>query len=229
MSNSLSVPSVCSVVYNFPSNSKFGKNIPKSKIYDNASPSAKIKEMFVKQVDKITWSYKLSPETINLPAKNGVNEIQIFTIALKTEELKKEILQTIDKAIPSRILFIVTFKDKIKYTAAYKRSSEADKSKLVVSSYFETDWISNDAKVVILPVALDMQGLYQQLLKSIIPMPAREKESMDAFINRLGMVTQWEREIEKLNNKLKHTKQFNRKVEINTQLRKLKNQITEEK
>ena len=76
-----------SILYNFPKQAAFGRKLPKSKIYEYASPTSKVKEMFVRQVEKIIWSYKLSPETINLPVKGGVQEIQVFTIVLKTETL----------------------------------------------------------------------------------------------------------------------------------------------
>ncbi|MFC1509800.1 DUF4391 domain-containing protein [Candidatus Omnitrophota bacterium] len=63
--------------------------LPKNKIFEHASPTSAVKKLFVREVEKIIWSYKLSPETINLPAKVGILEIQIFTIILKTGTLKK--------------------------------------------------------------------------------------------------------------------------------------------
>lgn len=212
-------------LYDFPDNAKFGKNIPKSKIYENANPSTKIKELFVKQVDKINWSYKLSPETINLPAKGGVQEIQVFTIELKTDKLKQEVLHTIDKVIPSPILFVISFKDKIKYSAAYKRPNEADKSKWVISCYFETDWIPKNAQSANLPVALDMKSFYQQMMTILIPLNLKEGENIDSLITRVEEIQKLERECDKLEKRIKKEKQFNRKVELNAEIRKLKQKI----
>lgn len=39
--------------YVFPASTSFGKVLPKSKIYEKATPSAKVKDLFVKQVDQI--------------------------------------------------------------------------------------------------------------------------------------------------------------------------------
>lgn len=214
-----------SLLYNFPSNAAFGRVLPKSKIYEHASPGSRIKELFIREVGKITWSYKLSPETINLPAKGGVQEIQVFTILLKTGKLSHEVLQTIDKAIPSPILFVVRSGKQVQYVAAYKRQSEADKSKWVVSSYFETDWVNEDAERVKLPVVLDLRSLYRTILKNIIALPARDQETIDELVVRIDRLRIKKLEVAKVQTRLKKEKQFNRMVKINAELRSLKQEI----
>ena len=82
------------------SKAAFGKGVPKSKIYEHATPGSRVKDLFVKEVDKIIWSYKLSSTTSNLPASSSVQKIQIFTMALKTGELSQDVLPMIDNAIP---------------------------------------------------------------------------------------------------------------------------------
>jgi len=161
-------------LYDFPENAAFGRPLPKNKIYEHASPTAKVKDMFVREVKKIVWSYKLSPETVNLPAKGEIQEIQVFTIALKTGTLKHEVLRTIDKVIPSPIFFVIGFEKRIRYVAAYKRQSEADKNKWVVSRYSESNWMPDDTGRVTLPVVLDLGALYHTMLRSIIPLSARK-------------------------------------------------------
>ena len=224
MSSSFILPP-SSFQYTFPSNAAFGRVIPKSKIYEHASPSTRIKELFVREVEKITWSYKLSPETINLPAKEGVQEIQVFTITLKTGKLSHDVLQTIDKAIPSPILFVVNFDEQVRYVAAYKRPSEADKKKWVVSGYFETGWENKDVERIELPVVLNLGALYRTILKDIIPLSVRKNESLDGLVARLDILRIKEREMFKVQARLKKEKQFNRKVEINRALNELKSEI----
>jgi hypothetical protein len=216
-----------SLFYNFPKQAAFGRVLPKNKIHEHASPSSKVKGLFVLEVEKIVWSYKLSPETINLPAKNGVQEIQVFTIALKTGTIKHDVLQAIDKAIPSPILFVLTFNGKMRYVAAYKRPSEADKSKWVVSSYFETDWVPDDTKRTELPIVLDLGALYQAILKGIIPMPTRKNETIEELVARGDRLRIKERESAKIEANLKKEIQFNRKVEINAELRNINQEIEE--
>src|SRR5947209_14991383 len=113
-------------MFDYPKQAEFNRIVPKSKIYGFGKPSRGVRSRFAAQVSEIVWKYKLSPETINLPARHGVEEIQVFGIALKTGEVAEEILRTIDRAIPSPIFFELTSGGRIKFMAAYKRPSEAD-------------------------------------------------------------------------------------------------------
>jgi len=211
--------------YAFPKAAAFGKVLAKSKIYEHAAPSSKVKRHFVKEVEKIIWAYKLSPATINLPAGSGVQEIQIFTIGLKNGELSQEVLQTIDKAIPSPIIFELVYGGKIRYTASYKRPSDADKSKWVVSSYFQSGWMNSDGPASELPVVLDMRTLYQSLLLSLSPLPSRQGEDLDSLVSRVDRLHVKEREAKKLESRIKKERQFNRRVELNRTLNDLKQKI----
>jgi hypothetical protein len=222
-----SCPLVVPKFYTFPDSAKFGKMLAKSKIYKHATPSSKVKELFVREVEKITWDYKLSPSTINLQASDGVQEIQVFTIRSRTVSLSREVLQTIDKAIPSPILFILSYNGKCRYIAAYKRPSEANKSKWVVSSYFETEWVKEGLEKRELPVVLNMGALYYTILKAIIPLPIRKSESLIMLVLRVDQLRIKEREVDKLESRMKKEKQFNRKVELNRSLNELKTKIVE--
>ncbi len=212
-------------LYNFPEAAAFDRVIPKSKIYQHATPSTKVKNLFVQQVEKITWAYKLSPATINLPASDGVQEIQVFSISLRTGELSIDVLNAIDKAIPSPILFELEYGGKTKYAASYKRPSEADKSKWVVSSYFQSGWLDGKSPISELPVVLNMGALYQSFLTSLSPLPFKKGENLDSLVSRVDLLRVKEREAEKLENRIDKEKQFNRRVELNRSLNKLKQEI----
>lgn len=186
-----------SFLYEFPPNATFGKVLPKNKIYENASPTAVAKTLFVREVDKIIWSYKLSPGTINLPAKGDIQEIEVFTIFLRTGTIKDVVLSTIDKAIPAPILFVLSYENRSRYVAAHKRQSDADKNKWVLSSYFRTEWIPDDTKRIALPVVLDLRALYHSILKGMIPISARQNETLAELINRVEELRTKERESSK--------------------------------
>lgn len=127
-------------MFSFPKQAEFNRVLPKSKIYAHAKPGKAVKNLFVSQIGEIVWKYKLSPETVNLPARHGITEIQVFEIALKTEELDQDVLRTIDKAIPFPILFQLTHGDRIRFATSYKRPSDADSTKWVIEASFQTDW-----------------------------------------------------------------------------------------
>lgn len=217
--------SCVSALFDYPGNAAFGRVLPKNKIYEYASPTTGVKELFVKQVDQIVWKYKLAPETINLPATRAVPEIQIFHVTLKNGELKEDVLRCLDKAIPFPIIFELYYDGKSKNIACYKRPSEADSTKWVVSEYFSTEWITEDTMREPLPVALDLGALYERLLSPLMPYPAIRKEHLQDRVARMEKIRAKQRELEKSEARLNKEKQFNRKVEINAEIRNIKHEI----
>ena len=217
-------------LFEYPKNAEFGRIVAKSKIFERVKPNRQLQEAFASQVKKIVWRYKLSPKTINLAETDKLKEIEIFELPLKTS-LKKEqfdtkILHCIDKAIGHPIVFHLTHADRIKVVDTYKRPSEADANKWVVDNeYFETDWLPEKSVRQNLPVVLNLSGLYETILRELIPLDSRKDESLDAHIERMGQVLAKGREYEKLDTRMKNEKQFNRKVEMNAELRVLGDEI----
>ncbi len=213
----------------YPKQAAFGRVLPKNKIYEHAEANTRLKELFVKQVEQIVWQYKLAPETINLPSRPGVPEIQIFSVQLKSTELHEDVLRCIDGAVQFPILFELNRgqgnQAKTQVVAAYKRPSEADASRWVLSNYFATDWMPAATVRTVLPLALDMAQLYAALLQCLLPMSARQQEALPDWIMRVETAAAKRRELEKAQARLAKEKQFNRKVEINATLRQLKAEL----
>ena len=220
---------IANALFTFPAQARVGRVMPKSKIYMHGKPNAALRALFVAQVESITWAYKLAPETINLPAKPDVPEIEVFEIALKTADLSHAVLRCIDKAIPFPILFNLRFEGRTQPVAAYKRPSEANAAQWVVGDYHAAPWqadsLANSQAKPSLPVALDLQGLYGQLLRQHLSKPARAGETLREQLARLAELASKQLELDKLALKLEREKQFNRKVELNAHLRHLRQQL----
>lgn len=211
----------------YPKQAAFGRTLPKNKIYEHSGANTRLKDLFVEQVEQIVWQYKLAPETINLPAKAGVPELQIFSLQLKTPDLNLDVLRCIDGAVQFPIIFELSFDGRTQVIAAYKRPNESDASRWVLSDYFATAWLPSDIERAAMPLALDLGGLYEQVLHRLIPTPARPQESLADLVARVELVGAKQREVEKATSRLAKEKQFNRKVEINAHLRQLKNELEE--
>jgi hypothetical protein len=194
-----------SVLFSYPKQAQFGRVLPKNKIYQHASPSPAVKALFVQQVEQIVWQYKLAPETVNLPAKPSVPEIQIFDISLKSPELNHEVLRCIDKAIPFPIIFQLHHDHRIQPIATYKRPNDADSSKWVIDGYFSKGWLPEES--------------------TREPLPQRELEPLKEHVERIGQWQSKQNEYQKHQSRLNKEKQFNRKVELNAQLRRLKTEL----
>lgn len=215
-----------SALFAYPKQAEFGRVLPKNKIYEHSGANTRLKDLFVEQVEQIAWRYKLAPETINLAAKPGVPEIQVFAIQLKAPELHQDVLRCIDGAVQFPIIFELTqgqgAEARTQVVAAYKRPSEADAASWVCSDYFASGWMSATSERTPLPLALDLGGLYEQLLHRLVPIAARPHEALRDLIARTEVVMAKTREIAKTEARLTKEKQFNRKVEINATLRQLR-------
>ena len=214
-------------MFQFPKQAEFNRVVPKSKIYAFGRPTRAVKNRFVSEIHEIVWKYKLAPETVNLPARQGIEEIQVFAVALKTEELGEPLLRIIDKAIPSPIIYQITFQNRIRFAAAYKRPSDAATGKHVIETYFTTAWQPATEPLPPLPVVLDLGALYEEMLRRIIPLPRRPSESLAALVQRVVQLRTAERESAELNARLRKEPQFNRKVEINAAIRANKTKLAQ--
>ena len=98
----------------------------------------------------------------------------------------------------------------------------------MVEQYFSSPWLSIDEANYVkthLPVALDLNGLYEQILKELVPLAATEGEGIKEQTDRFNLIAQKQKEIEQLQRKMHNEKQFNRKVLMNSQLKTLKQQL----
>lgn len=223
----MSQASIPPALVSFPAQARVARVVPKSKIYEHGPVTTALRDKFVAQVEQITWAYKLAPETINLPARSGVAEIQVFDIVQKAAELDEDVLRAIDRAIPLPIIFQLHHEQRTRMVAAFKRPGEADAGKWVIDGYFAGSWLPADSPRQSLPVALDLHGLYEQLLRSLLPLPARPGESLPEQLQRLNRLRSLQSEHAKLDARLHKEKQFNRKVALNAQLREIQNEIAD--
>jgi len=214
-------------MFDYPKKSELNRVVPKGKVYDHAKPSRAIRGRFVSQVGEIVWKYKLSPETVNLPARQGIQEIQVFAIALKTGELSGDVLRTLDKTIPSPIFYELTFEERVKFTAAYKRPTDTGASNSFVDAYYETGWQPVTAARPPLPVTLDLSGLYEQMLRAHMAIRARHGEDLILYVERVDQIRRSEMDCRRLETRLHKEIQFNRKVELNAALRLKRAELAE--
>jgi len=210
-------------LFSFPKTTIVDRVIPKRKIITAARPSTKLNTLLTDQIQQIRWHAKLSPETVKLPATANVPEIQIIHLTLKGSKIHPDLLQLLDKAIPQPILFAIETEDqKIAYSAAHKRPSDADKSQWVVGARFTSNFTPQE-KVALsaLPTALDLGRLYTALLDPLLPLSARKGEKIPSLIARCDRHQALQRQIDLLTKKVNREKQFNRRVAYNQELKTL--------
>lgn len=194
----------------FPDKCKVNKFIPKKVFYEKIGVSTAIKDEFVNDIEKITWLYKLSEDTLGITKTKQTEEIQVFEVILKGKKLPKNILKIISKAIPYKILFILRFRSDFCYA-------------IKVNDVYFTKW---NEELSINLVGLTLDNVYENLVKSII----EEQDNHNDFeyiIENKSKRDELIKKIEQLKIKIDNEKQFNKKVELNLEIQKLKKEMEE--
>lgn len=212
---------------NLPKRTLYNKRIPKNKFYKVIGTDNKLESRFTHEVQNIIWKHKLSKETTNLEATKEVEEIQVFEIFLKEESLSKEVLENIDRVIPYPILYILYYNGKIKLTIAYKEKNKLDENRMVIHSYYETDWMKEEELDIEILTGLTLKDVYENLIRQLLPIESLKDKDIGDLIELHQTIEKLDREIEVLEKRMYREKQFNKKVEINRELRRMKKELEE--
>ena len=180
------------------------KFLPKKLFYEKIAISPSVKEEFTNQVDRITWLYKISPDTIGISKTDNVEEIEVFQLDLKEKMIPKNVIKVITKGIPYKILFVIKFNDDFCYSVK-------------VDDIFTTEWNDNINFVF---NAINLEIVYENIVKSILKEESNNKK-IDEIIDNRAYKADLEKRINQLKQKIKNEKQFNKKVELNKQLNEL--------
>lgn len=203
-------------LFDYPKNAFFGKAIPKIKFYEHGNVSSKLKDLFVKQVDQITWLYKLAPETINVQATKNIPEIQVIEIALKGDDLSEDILLCIDNTVQYPIIFEIKSAAGIKVVCSLKTKSGDGGWK--ISGYMQSRIFAEKDKRVPLEIGLNLGSIYQRVISSMSGIKIKDGESLDSFVVRNISIKTQKTMIDRLKKKIDSEKQFNKRVELNSRM-----------
>lgn len=215
------------LLYHWPEAAKFGRRVPKEKFYEHGTVNTALREKFISDVQRITWSYKVAEATINLPGTAAVPEVQVFTIDAKASDVGEAVLNAIDKAIPFPIIFEITRQragsTEVRMVAAHKQLGTGTPK---LSGYYSTGWQPADTTRQPLPTAITLPALYTALLQPMTPLTPRPGEEMSEVADRLAAARKLEREIAALERKLRTEPQLNRKVELRRELKERQAALT---
>ena len=147
----------------FPKSAEVNRFVAKENFYGQID--SKTKKLFQDYIARITWEYKLSQDTINLPGRTWP-EIEIFRINLKDTELPQKVLKTIDSAIPYPILFIIEKGSIMKVAICYKELDKKNENFARVDTYFETNWNSERLNNIRID-GLNIDEVYENFIRQI--------------------------------------------------------------
>lgn len=212
-----------SPLYIWPEAARLDRRIPRDQLFRRAGGGKTIRALYEAQIERIDWAFKLFERSVNLPAGADVAEIQVIQVSLRSGELDDRVLTHIEKALPRQTWFEVSRPSpdgpEVQSVAAFKRASDADRSKVVMHEHWRGGWLPATARRTSLPVAANLDGLYAGLLRSLWPHSARADEGVQSQADRLSEIATQAKAVERVKAAVRRETDFARQVEKNRELR----------
>ena len=193
-----------------PSSTEVNRRVAKEKLYANANLTTKLQNMVKSQIEAIIWRNKLADTTTG--AGEFVREIEVFEVQLRQRELDKRVLPAIARAIPYKILFILTFDGEAQ---AWIEASD---------TFYNTGWLPFDGLTLKIE-GLNLDAMYENLARQIADGRLGTAGNIDEAVERDKQRQRLERDIAALEKKVLRERQFNRQVELNGELRRVKREL----
>ena len=197
-----------------PRTTQVNRRVAKEKLYQNAALVPRTREMIKDQIESVFWRNKLADSTMAISAGETVAEIQIFEIQLRQRELDKRVLPAIAKAIPYKILFFLVFGD------------EAQAWIEAAGTFYNTDWQPLGGFALKFE-GLNLDAVYENLARQISGGRLGTDGDIEEAVDRDKKRQKLERDIAALEKKLLREKQFNKQVELNGELKRLRKELEE--
>lgn len=213
-----------------PKSTEFNRRIPKQKFYENISVSPTLKRVFIEQIKVIYWRNKVTATTMNLAAGDTVTELEVFEVKLNGQQLDESVLRQIDKEIPYHILFLLEYDGKYQAWTAYKEAAAFGSNAFKVGNYYHTDWLP-ETELPLKVEGLSVDKVYENFVRQIAGDALRSEEgkteSLKESVERDNRRQELEKQVAALQTKVRKEKQLNKQVQLNAELKKLKNELEE--
>ena len=216
--------------------STLAEKIITKNIFELADISNSDKKMLTKDVDKITWEYRIAPDNSNIRAvcddSIDYSEIQVIRIDLKQRLHIARIADLILSSFQYPLLIVMHESSDSLFVAAHVRINQNDRSRLVIEDVIRTEWIP-DANIP--EDILDMSkmrstnlfDLYSDLYDALLRIkaesqaPISRKLTPEEYRRINATIAQIDEQIAVLRAQLKKEDQFNRQMELNNRIKEL--------
>jgi len=230
---------------------KYGIKIDKKQVFEEAQLKTRDKKIFTKNIEKITWSYYLKPEILNIPSYKDetrvYDEIEIIEIQLREFSKINRIADILLRFIPYPILLIFEYDTRIRIYASHIREHGSDSTKITLDDNYGmiyTDWINLEQLDKLSTELIEnlklknlnntnILELYKDIYNAILIYngsrikKAKSTVSPKEIKEKLDLIRKYEYEISLNKNQIKEETNFSAKMKLNSKNKKLKDKIKE--
>lgn len=212
-------------ILNFPSTTLVNKPVPKNAFYVRSNDSS-LREFLTREFESIVWLYKLAPATLNVEDGEHVHEIDVFHCRMKENKYSIKPFCAMDGLLPRHTIFIIEHNGKFDLLMHPKEMAVAkgeQKWKCGVSELKCDIQIGTDTLSI---QGQSMDTVYNGLLSQISGLSASTKEEYKEQVDLRKQIESIQKQVVALQKRIKAEKQFNRQMELNAEIRRLKKEIT---
>lgn len=229
-----------------PKSCALGNVIFKKTFIEQGDLSKAEKKLLSEQIEKVIWHYSIKPANVNIDAykdeEREYPEIEVIEVKIASKDKVKKIVEMIMKTIPYPMLLEVTCQDEALFALGDSVINQSDTSKnvlkeVVMSAWLNVNSLSSKEQTFLESIHMrnlssrNLYKLYQDLVGQIMRFNASllteyyiEETPIETIKAQYDAITVLDKQIESLKIKIKKESQFNKRLEINVQIKRLEQQ-----
>ena len=199
-------------MYGLPTSTEVKKQLPKKAIYAKFNMPTSQREHFDADIARLDIVGMVSSKTVPALAEGEeVKEIYILAIQLKRKEYDAKNILLLTKLIPQKMVFALHYKEEVQFAIYH--------TKLITSEWQTSEEAS-------LPLSgLNLGTVWENIVANIGQIKITDGNTLTEQIKEEELRTKLKIQINSLTQKLNKEKQFNRQIEINSEIKLLKKKL----
>ena len=192
--------------------------VPKTKFYHFMEVNQRMKVRFVNDIEKITWLYKLSANTLNVTSSEDLVEIDVFVATLKQQGCPIDLFTFIDTNMPHHIVFILEYENSYMILLNYKDWADSTHTKFKITKSFASLWMNEEQ------LTLEIQGqslirIYDNFVAQVSGIGEHKAGALPEIVELEKRISIMEKEVENLQKKMRKEPQYDIQIKMNKQVK----------
>lgn len=201
-------------MYGLPQRTEINKPLHKTKVFEKFDLTASQRDSFDADISRMFITHVVAESTIpTIKAGKEIADFYIIEVSLKRREYAPKNIELLAKFIPRKILFVLHFEEQAQFAIHH--------TKLICSEWQQRDTLN-------VPLAgLDLDAVWENIVATIGSITVQEGNTLTEQIKSDEQKTKLQKQIQLLQRKLNKEKQYNKQIEINAEIKRLKKQLND--
>ena len=199
-------------MYSLPQTTEVKKQIPKKALFAKFDLKTSQRDAFDADVARMDIVAVVSTKTLPALGEGAeVKEFYVLNVQLKRKDYNPKTIELLTKLIPQKLVFALLFEDKVQFAVYH-------------TELVKSDW--QNAEDAILQVqGLNVDAVWENIVVCIGNIILEGKNSVAEQLKKEKERQSIQKQISVLMQKLAKEKQFNKQIEINTEIKTLRKQL----